>query len=520
MKQSSRDSGLIWVILTAALTTAYAWYCWRVFLRVPMDCDYASLILEARDILDGNLLLREWRLTGISFLTTDLLYFVAGVAVFGVNHSAYVMATTGMFLALIAAGVLLVREERPRRTAVNALLLIAAAGFPSRNGAMCLRTHTGGYVWLLAAVFFLDRYFRAEPGREKRRDCVFFAAFLTLGVIGDAIVALTGCTAAILVCVWMLMRDQSQKERPVRVIAWSAGAFAAAFLADRLYFMGGAVKNSFLSAQTFRPLEGYPDALAGYANILLALGRADFPGKQISGIGTMWLFLRVLVLLFGLYAVARNLSDFFRGRSIPIADAVLSVGFTLISLGAIVINLNIKNVYVGRYISYAAVLLAVVAVRRCSREGLLELAVPRLRVPVWAAASIIAAVLAVSALEPLPSAPPADNRQKLGEFLAGQGLYDGYARFFDASLITVQTGGAVRVRPVNAGGYGVVPNDWFSKDDWYETDVNFVVVYNRDYVIVTRDNVISALGQPDNELLYGEYTVLVYYDGIRIGATG
>ncbi len=68
-------------------------YSIRLFYIMPIDSDYSNLILEAADIISGNVLLNDWIQTGISFLTTDLLYYVIAVLFNGVSRNSYLVAS-------------------------------------------------------------------------------------------------------------------------------------------------------------------------------------------------------------------------------------------------------------------------------------------------------------------------------------------------------------------------------------------------------------------------------------------
>ena len=54
----------------------YLGYCIKIFQLMQMDSDYSNLILEASDILHGNFFMNGWTQTGISFFTTDMLYYL------------------------------------------------------------------------------------------------------------------------------------------------------------------------------------------------------------------------------------------------------------------------------------------------------------------------------------------------------------------------------------------------------------------------------------------------------------
>lgn len=66
-----------------------------------IDSDYSNLVLEANDIINGNIFLKNWTLTGISFITTDLLFFIIGAIFTGISDVSFKIAIAGMVATLI-----------------------------------------------------------------------------------------------------------------------------------------------------------------------------------------------------------------------------------------------------------------------------------------------------------------------------------------------------------------------------------------------------------------------------------
>lgn len=81
------------------------YFCY-IYYRVsdlPCNSDTACMLLEAKDILHGNFFLADWQLTGITFITTDMPYFLIGTLIFGVDERAAFLAITLMYVALVTA---------------------------------------------------------------------------------------------------------------------------------------------------------------------------------------------------------------------------------------------------------------------------------------------------------------------------------------------------------------------------------------------------------------------------------
>lgn len=80
----------------------YLGYCIKIFQLMQMDSDYSNLILEASDILHGNFFMNGWTQTGISFFTTDMLYYLIAVAFIGICQESYWIASGIMLFCVVS----------------------------------------------------------------------------------------------------------------------------------------------------------------------------------------------------------------------------------------------------------------------------------------------------------------------------------------------------------------------------------------------------------------------------------
>src|SRR5580692_12650210 len=94
-----------WVVGTA-LAAAVLMFCYlRVAGATQVNSDGAGLVLQASDMLHGNLLLHGWWDTDVSFITTELPEYMGVTAVMGVRPEVVHVcaALTYTLLVLLAA---------------------------------------------------------------------------------------------------------------------------------------------------------------------------------------------------------------------------------------------------------------------------------------------------------------------------------------------------------------------------------------------------------------------------------
>ena len=114
------------IIATLAAAAAILFFCyWRQSQTAPLSSDGSSNVLQAWDMLHGNLLLQNWWVSDVSFYTTELPQYMLIEALTGLGpwvvHAAAAMTYT--LLVLLAA---LLAKGRSHGTAGSGRALLAA----------------------------------------------------------------------------------------------------------------------------------------------------------------------------------------------------------------------------------------------------------------------------------------------------------------------------------------------------------------------------------------------------------
>lgn len=107
-----------------------------------------------------------------------------------------------------------------------------------------------------------------------------------------------------------------------------------------------------------------------------------------------------------------------------------------------------------------------------------------------------------------------NSRADLVETLKAAGLRRGFATYWNASVVSVLSGGDVRVAAVNMSGGLPVPYHHLTSGTWYSRDwtgaPSFLVVGADETAQLNRPALRSILGEPQRTLRAGTYEVLVY----------
>ena len=153
------------VVLVAALFTVYL----RLSRTMPENSDQANVLLQAWDMLHGNLLLHGWDKADVSFYTTELPQYALLVLIFGVHaNTAHIAAAMTYTLAVLLA-IRVARGGFTSRAAVVRMLIAAGIVLAPQlgigiSGLLLSVGHIGTSVPVLLILLFLDRAPQRLPG--------------------------------------------------------------------------------------------------------------------------------------------------------------------------------------------------------------------------------------------------------------------------------------------------------------------------------------------------------------------
>lgn len=499
-------------VVIAIIFIFYAVIMAFLFRRcVPIDSDYSNLVLEGNELVQGNFFLKGWNLTGISFITTDLLFFVIGAIIRGVSPGAYYIAAGLMTAAAVLLGGLLC--EPFRQSWRNIILYLLLSAFPGVFALSGLRAHTGAVCWVLISIFFIDRYLKRRHGRDAVIACVF----LTLGCLGDMLTMIIGILPILILVLvrWFrasgfqdILRDKaSQTLTLVSIIS-----VVLSVLLDKLYFtIGEANKNSFLGTKVFEGIENWGNKFTIYIKSVFMLEDAAFFGHQLISVHTAGFFFNSIIVMVGIGLVFYYIVRFVRYEECDYIVVLLSLGYLVISLIFVITNISV-NVISSRYLSYSPILFGILIVRFADRNTSSSRGINREillgSLFIIAGISFLFRVYSYAETQNTPV-----EQYELVRTLKNNNLKNGYSSFWNASISTVISKGDIKIRAiqnVENTDTSFDYHNWFCKDEWYQEDADFVVAQEGDLYGVTPDNVRLYFGEPAEIIDCGKWRILVY----------
>jgi hypothetical protein len=528
-RRAAWAAGLL--LIGAGLLTLYI----RQSRIAPVNSDGASNVLQAWDMVHGNLLLRGWWTSDVSFYTTELPEYMLVVFFRGLRPDVVHICGAITYTLTVLLGALLSRGRATGRAGlVRALvgggIMLAPAIIGGTPVLLENPDHAGTAVPILAILLLLDRL------PERWYVPVAVCLLLAWTQVADAL-TLVGATAPVGGVAVVRLGMLALRRRPIREF-WFDASLAAAAAISILLASGAQTAIRALGGFNQRPLPSrlfatraqIPVNARVLGKTLLLLFGANQTGSPQQDLRLLAWFHVIGLVLAGLGLLAA-VALFFTRRADRVTQIVLAA--TLATAVAGIFGTLLP------YLSYAhevAILLplgAVLAGRTLPGLLLPGLLLPGLLLPgqppsgvapagwrlarrvllpavaVWVAASLAALCYAAT------WAPLTQNKNtKIADWLVGHGYTQGLAAYWQANGTTVDSGGRVLLAPVSSSGTAV--RHWEAFADWYDPrthHANFVVAAAPaagPSTALKAGDVRRFFGRPSAEYRVGDYLVMVY----------
>jgi hypothetical protein len=517
-----RRSVLAWagglLLAAAALFTLYL----RQSLVAPFNSDGAAVTLQAQAVLHGNLLLKGWWTSDVSFYTTELPEYVLVTALRGLRPDvmhicgALTYTLTVLLAALLARGRAKGREGLVRALVAGGIML-APSVLGGTENFLENPDHAGTAVPVLALFLLLDR--APERWWVPPVACVVLAAVQVgdqLGLVA-ATAPIAGVAALRLVMLALRRRPLREYWYDAALLAAAAASYELANVTLRAIRKFGGYYQEPLPKQLIAPMSQVRGNLHVMLQSIQLLFGASYQGRHLNlspelhwaGLGLAAAGLAVAVVTFFLSRTDR-VSQIVAAATICTLVAgvfgtlVQSLAYThevaiLLPLGAVLAGRMLPPLLPARWWDADPE-----RPKRSRRPATVVFSV----LGVWLAAGLAALCFSAS------SAPLDPPQQQLAMWLASHHYTEGLSAYWQASSSTVVTGGQVLVVPVTPESLDA--RHWESSSAWYDpahSRADFVVAKSDPSAPPGGLSILAVrkrFGQPAREYTVGPYVVMVY----------
>ena len=545
------------VLAVALLFVAYL----QMSRTYPENSDESNDLLMAWDMLHGNVLLHGWYLSDVSFITTELPQYLVLERLFGLHTDTAHIAAAMTYTLVVVLAVLLARGpaagngvgqgQISRREAAPRMLLTAGLMFAPQLGVgvfvlLLSLGHIGTAVPLMLTWLVIDRAGPGgrPPGTPRDRGDpssrtpfgyapVAVGLLLTWVLAADPLVLAVGIIPLVAVCAMRVARELSlAQRREGREPGWARASLrarwyelalaVAAILAEGLASVVSRLLRAsggfFLHPVPYQlaPVHTWPKHAWVTGEGLLALFGAKPQGPAVALAFALLHLAGVALVAWAMVRVARHFFSWPDMISqILLVAMVINVVAYVPSTLADATDLNAREFAV--VLPFGAVL-AGRTLAPALRDGL-----RRWRRPVPAAllaGALLAgygASLGYAAAQ--TSVPPANAQ--LAAFLAAHHLTSGIGGYWESSVVTVGSDGAVTIRAVLPGT--LQPDLWEAKGSWYDSGPNRATFLVTDSAPGFFNHwqpspaALAALGRPAKTYHVGPYTVYVWNKNLLAG---
>ncbi len=516
------------VLATAGLFTLY----WRQSQSVPLSSDGASNVLQAWAMLHGNLLLHDWRVSDVSFYTTEVPQYALIEAVLGPGAAVVQVGAAMTYTLLVLLTALLARGHARGRVGWARALLAAGIMLAPQLSAtqILLRSpdHTGTAVPVLVTWLVIDG---VTPDRWKAARWVVplvVLVLLTWTMVADSIVLVTCIMPLALVvvvraCPGLIRRGARPAPRWYELSLAGAAAVAGGLgsAAPRVIAALGGYRQGPVETET--AVAGLRhQAWVTFQGVLELFGANVFDARPAIEVVFVWLH---LVGAIGVIcALGLALARLFRFQDLVIPVFAVAI---VLDLASYTFSLHAADIVDTREIAAVLPLGAVLA-GRVLAGPLLNLVQAARRARHWLlpAFGVVAAgylgTLAYGAAQ--SPAPPA--YQPLANWLVAHGLTDGLAGYWQANSTTLASSGRVQVSGVTEAPDGkLVPYEWETDDTGYNPslhDANFVVADGPAAPPWAQSAALRTFGRPQRIYRHDGYAIMVWDTNLllRLGHPG
>jgi hypothetical protein len=493
-----------------AALALYAFFA-RISFGGRIDSDGSNNALQAWDLVHGHILLHGWHIGDASFYFFELPLNGITELIVGLGDLAAHLASALTYLIVAAcAAALAVAASTGAARAVRCAVVVTVLAVPllaAPNVLVLLEEpdHVGTSVFILVSFLLVNR----APSRWY--SAPLLCLILCAGQVSDLTVRYVAVPAIVVVCGYQMLAARKLRSMDAAFAAAAAVSVPLESVLQALMVHVGGFTMVAPRAKLSSPRLWPQHAWATWLDVRILFGAVTEPDARLGALRAAFGVVCILAALAGLGRVLWTWRTASRAEQLVGLAIVFNLGVYVISVMPLPDNPH----EIAAVLPCGAILAAraLVPARIASR---------RRAVPAIAATALIALVpLAVAAARPPVGASSGSATgpatAPLSSWLTTHGLTNGIGGYWDASVVTVQSGDKVKVRAVdihqnvNGPGWKINIPGWESNALWYDPSR-----YQATFAVADVHGPYQAkyfqefFGQPEKTYRVANWIVLVY----------
>jgi hypothetical protein len=453
------------------LGAALCWLYLRQARTIWVTSDGASNALQAWDMLHGNLLLRGWWLSDVTFYTTELPEYVVVEMARGLSASVvWISAAITYTLLVLATAALAAGRPAARppgtrvaRAMLGAGIVLAPSSVLGTPMLLSSPDHTGTSVPLLGALLLIDRSAAGRAARRWRLAAVTTGLLLAWVQVADQVALFAGALPVAVVCGarWARGRERADAALAISAVASVPAAVGSLRLIRALggfYVTPVTVGGSGLLA----PLSQLPHHARMLGQSVLVIFGANYFDQTSATLRVIaFAHLAGLALaLAGLLAGARLL---LAGRLDRVSQILLTAIAVLLIAG--LLGTHLPDILAAHEIAVIAPFGAALAGRLLGGALAPGRLAPLLGVGLAASLGFLCYDGSLASY--------GAGSQPVADWLVTHHMGNGVAGYWQADATTLVSGGRVIVAPVSLSSGAIY--QWEAEAGWYARSAHYAI---------------------------------------------
>jgi hypothetical protein len=478
----------------------------HISLSIPYNSDSAVPILESYSILHGNVLLHSWYLSSDNFYTIDLLFYIIAQYFFGFipQLMQYVQIVIYLLMAFVSLYVVNINNKKIQLLPfLIYVITILTPSYYFLSTSLMGPTHIGTVLFSL--IGFLLIYKIQNKLKSKYLLSIILFIITTLIVFGDPFGIWIAILPIILSSLIYLFINKNSKKEDFLILGTTLLALIVGETLRSNITKFGGFRIVHLGMY-FASLQNSILHLYYLIYSILKLNGSYFFSQNLLKLSTVEILLRLIITI----ALFIPFIYIFRSniKKVNRINLILALGmlFNILAFifGNVIINTGTTR-YLIPFVIFGGILLARTApsyIEKSKKIMVLTIIYSTILILFFVHYTIFA-----------PTYMP-HKQENLITFLNSHKLKDGYATYWNSSILTVETKGSVNIRSVVRNGTIYSPYLWLNSSNWYKQSGNFLIVSNGLNRKVNINAAVYTFGKYEYKYIIKGYTILVWKNNI------
>ena len=489
----------------------YFYFICLVTRCLPINSDIANHMLQAQDFLSGNFFMKDWNFSGVTFLTTDLLFYDIAYLFFFIFWKSFYISSALMIFSVVLISFFLTFKNN-EKSKLKLFLFFCFCLVFSYFYLLNIRIHSGAlfFTFIVFLLFFdvLEKYFK---DKKNKIILILFVLSIFLGAFGDFLFIIECIFPIVIYLIFSILQENNNGNisDKMKIFLYVVINLIFVFVADKIYFLiSKANKHSYINNQCFVEPNRIYESFLVFINNLLNLSSGNYWDYNIGKFITYTKLANFIIVLFGIVLVFYIIFSFFSLKKVDNISILLSFSVVFVFLANIFTPFNL-----ARYTIIIPFALYILIIRNLDYISNI-FRKKNFFVIIFCILSMFCFIGKVTGINCAKLDAKTEEMKEVVTFLKEKNLSHGFSSFWQSSVFTVLSEGKVKIRHIDFEKNIFYKSNWFCKNNWYNEDTNFILFdLNRDESFILsfgQDEAKKNFGLPDKIFSYKSYVIFVY----------